>query len=100
MTYISILNAVALVSNLFYAATIFVYAYLKELRSEVAGKMLLSFTTLLFMQNIIVPARNLDLFLYTNVGVYLIMLYGIHVIASLLYLWMSAMTFDIWWTFR
>lgn len=89
--------AVIAIAVLFLAATVFVYAYFKELRNNVNGKALLCFLVPLLVTYMFIPTKSLDKDYY-----YIHILTSSFIICSLVvsFLWMNIFIFDIWWIFR
>lgn len=85
-----------MLSILFLIATISVYVYVKGLRADVAGKSLICFLsslTMVFVSLLIDPhAVEFDL---VDANQFLF-----YFSSMLTFLWMGALSFDIWWTFK
>lgn len=87
---------VSIISVLILSATVFVYAYVKKLRT-VPGKCFLFFAVGLLAIFLTLPLLQYDF--YNDVVNYIIAI----VLAmgfEFSFLWISVMSFDIWWTFR
>lgn len=89
-------STVSIVSILILSATVFVYAHFKELRT-VPGKCFMFFAIGLLTVYIATPLIHVDFkqnFLKLVVAVVL----ALGFVFS--FLWMTVMSFDVWWTFR
>lgn len=90
------LFTVLAISILFLSAAIFVYAHLRDLRSETAGKILL----LLFTSFLITCIVSIILTIFASRRVHILLGFAAIYSAALTFLALSILSIDIWLTFR
>lgn len=89
-------STVSFISVLTLSATVFVYAYVKKLRT-VPGKCFLFFAVGLLTVFLTLPLLHYDF--YNDIlhfAIAIMLTIGL----EFSFLWISVMSFDIWWTFR
>lgn len=83
-------------SVLFLAATIFVYVYVESIRADAAGKSLLCFLSSFLMVYACLPSRHFKAYLRLQPFVNILM----NCSQVFAFIWLSVLSFDIWWTFQ